>query len=57
MLKQSETDKQKKRNNAAAFGQLCVETTWKIELLDKGEAAAFGRLCVETFNSRSFDTT
>ena len=26
MLKQSETDKQKKRNNAATFGWLCVET-------------------------------
>ena len=36
------------RFHAAAFGRLCVETTWKSWPFCKSVAAAFGRLCVET---------
>ena len=32
----------------AAFGRLCVETDYRIELKRKNRPAAFGRLCVET---------
>ena len=33
---------------AAAFGRLCVETSFFVGINKKFNAAAFGRLCVET---------
>ena len=40
---------------AAAFGRLCVETSYVVGLHYCLPAAAFGRLCVETFVVRSVD--
>ena len=41
-------DINKKLNQPAAFGRLCVETFHERTFFDKYGPAAFGRLCVET---------
>ena len=48
VLKLSNLEKVNADLDAAAFGRLCVETLYNINMFTMPFAAAFGRLCVET---------
>ena len=52
VLKQEVAANQAGRAVPAAFGRLCVETSFLLPLPPVPEPAAFGRLCVETRKSR-----
>ena len=48
VLKLSEVCQSADNIGAAAFGRLCVETSFMMVMAQAKMAAAFGRLCVET---------
>ena len=50
MLKPQVAGLSLEKQQAAAFGRLCVETSKERALFASELAAAFGRLCVETEN-------
>ena len=49
VLKQVKKEQQRRKEQPAAFGRLCVETVLSAYRKGGKSPAAFGRLCVETY--------